>query len=153
MALDREPIYSALLTALTSVGGWGTPPSRRLRPQSGMGLAEQPAAYLVGGVQEVINPQRGVPDTWRIRAVIVLYVRTDNPDVAPGSILDPLITAIERALEQQSGGDGFPAPNAPGNLRVANVLRAGIIKVELSEGIDSGQGAAVLDVEIVATST
>ena len=151
MALNREPIYSALLAFITGAYAWSDAPSRRLRPIANIGASEQPTAFLICGKQEAIGAFRGQALKWKLTALLVIYARTDDPSQAPSSLLNPIVTALETALEQ-GAGDGAPAQFAPGQLGKANVLSCRITAVELVEGATNGQGSALVDIEMLAVA-
>ena len=139
----REAIYAALWSLAAEAGNFATA-SRRLRHWSDVSPAEQPALFMSekGAVAKVLA--LGAPVVWTLHADLYLYAHSADPYLAPASILNPLIDAVEAALA--------PAP-ATGiqNLGLAMVQRAYIAgKIETDEGVLGDQAIAIVPVEILA---
>lgn len=149
MGLIREPIFAALLTTIQGMTGWASPPSRRFRSIANVLPAEMPIAFIIGGKQTPQGSVRGQAYKWKVDALVVIYARTDDPSQAPSTLLNPILDALEKVLEQNAG-DGPPAQFAPGQLGKANVLACRISDIEIIEGSEDGQGSALVDIELIA---
>lgn len=148
-ALDREAIYVSLLALLQSIPGIKTPCSRTFRDLDKVDQTEMPAMFLVAG-DEVAEHSKGRPTKWTLRPNVFLYVRTDpETGVAPSTIINAILKSIETAL-MWANGDGPPlSPDAQttlGNL----CSHCWILKNEIGEGIDTGQGVAISHLDILA---
>lgn len=159
MAFNRELIYSTLLTrlqaylSLTSTPALAQPISRRARELSTIGPDEQPACWLVAG-DEQFTQDKGYQPKRTMNAHVLLFVRTDNPDVAPTTIIFPLINLVEQAIAWQAV-PGQVADITPGNYGgMTNlgglVSHCKLTRVEIVDGLPSGEGMALLTIEILA---
>lgn len=147
--LDRESIYAALAARLaTLVPTTLVSVSRKLPPAQVPGALEQPCAY-VPAAKEVPEFTPRMPYKWTLHTEIILYALTGDPNVAPSSLLTPIVKAIEAAL-QWAAGDGFmSAAGSPTTLgQRCEWVRIG--SVEYGEGILDGQGIALIPLEILA---
>lgn len=99
--MNREQIFCALFELLEQVPGFTTA-ERRLRHWNDVGSSEQPYLCLAQGQQSVIqgDPAKGVKPKWTLSADIYIYVKTD--DEPPSSLLNPLLDAVEQALQPQN---------------------------------------------------
>ncbi|MFK7088682.1 hypothetical protein AAFM71_07680 [Chromobacterium violaceum] len=143
--MNREAIYSALFERLKAIPGLRTT-SRRLRHWSDVDASQQPAMFQAQVRESPIpgDPSRGLPTKWTLSADVYVYARTDG-DQAPGTVLNPLLDAIEAALQ----------PDNP-------VLRAqtlgGMVEhcwidgdIETDEGALGDQAVAIVPIRILAT--
>lgn len=149
-ALNREAIYVALETLLAAIPGVKTC-SRVTRDIGRVQPNEMPALFL-SAHKESARSTKGLPTVWTLRATILVYARTDpETGIAPSSVINPILTAIENALLWVNG-DGAPlAPNAPTTLHglVSHVFMGP--EIDIGEGVETGQGVAVVPLEILAT--
>lgn len=148
--LDREPIYAALLARVAElVPATLVAVSRRLPPSADPpGPTEQPCAF-VPCAREVpeFTPRQAYE--WTLDLAIVVYARTDDPAVAPSSLLTPIVKAIEAQLQWRSTDGGMPAQGTPTTLGgLCEHVAIGV--VEYGEGVATGQGVAVITLEILA---
>ncbi|WP_374335584.1 hypothetical protein [Leeia sp.] len=97
--MNREAIYSALFARLTTVPGLVVC-SRRLRHWTDVRAAEQPALFMAQGSEQAVpgDPVRGLPTQWTLQVDVYLYARTDG-GLAPGTVMNPLLDALEAALK------------------------------------------------------
>ena len=142
--IERETIYSALFALAASSADF-TNASRRLKHWSDVAPAEQPALFMSEKGAEARVKTLGGPVEWRLYADFWIYVYSDDPYLAPSSLLNPLIDALEAALA--------PAP-ATGiqNLGLPAMVQHAYIagKVETDEGTLGDQALAIVPVEILA---
>lgn len=147
--LDRESLYAAILTALSGINSPAIQTvSRRFRDLDKVQPNEQPAIFLVTGDETGVYSDRGRPAQWVLEPAIFVYARTDDAATAPSTVLNPILTAIETAL-QNVPGDQFPAPGSPTTLG-GRALHCRIVKTLIGEGAASGQGVAILHLNILA---
>ena len=167
MALDREPIYAALLVRLQTVprlGSMGV--SRRYVDLAKVQPTEQPGLLLITG-NETAEHRIGLPAKWMLRPTVVLYARTDldagtgasaadyligvpgQPSSAPGTTLAALLTAVERAVEWGAGDSPFAAQRSAGTSLGDLCLYCRIASIDVGEGIESGQAMAAINLEIL----
>lgn len=129
--INREAIYQALFNLVKDLPGFVTV-SRRARLVKDVAAEEQPALFLEEGPGETVQNQgQGLPLKHFLHVDLGFYARLpDDRDLAPGSILNPLIDAIEAALEPSvcliTGRPAWwkppitrfkPGPNSSRNIR------------------------------------
>lgn len=97
--MNREAIYGALFARLAVVPGLVVS-SRRLRHWTDVRAAEQPALFMAQGRELATpgDPVRGLPTQWTLQVEVYLYARTDG-GLAPGTVMNPLLDALEAALK------------------------------------------------------
>jgi len=86
----------------------------------------------------------GAPIVWTLYAEFYIYVHSSDPYLAPGTILNPLLDALEAALA--------PAPTTGiQNLGLPEMVQHAYIagKVETDEGILGDQAVAIVPVEVL----
>jgi hypothetical protein len=139
----REAIYAALWSIAAGAATFATA-SRRLRHWSDVGPAEQPALFMSEKGAHAVVKALGAPVVYTLYADLYLYAHSADPYLAPATILNPLMDAVEAAL----------APNPVTgiqNLGLAFVQHAYIAgKIETDEGVLGDQAIAVVPVEILA---
>jgi hypothetical protein len=154
--LGRETIWSAFFALLTPLQA--NPPtltspfatvSRRAINFEAVSGVQQPALYLMQRREHVETRARGVPPKWTLYAELFVYVQNQVDQVAPGSgggqALNPLLDAIEKALQPQT---------SRGNIQDLGglVSRAFIDgEVEIFEGNIINQSVAIIPITIIAT--
>lgn len=158
MALDREPIYVALLARLQGIAGLKVV-SRTWRHWTDVDPADQPALFLAHG-NEQAQFRRDQPTIWTLRPTLHLYLRHDaDPDVPPGTAINAMMKKIEAALERTAAESAaalgpFQDADAQGLTTTLNGLVAYCAisgQVETDEGILQNQGVAIIPLEIVTT--
>ena len=141
--ITREPIYAALFARVASAADFVTT-SRRLRHWSGMAPAEQPALFMRQKEEVAKVPTLGAPTLWKLVVELYLYGHSSNRYIAPATILNPLIDAVEAALAPPSA-TGVQDLGLPAVVQHAYI--AG--KVETDEGVLRDQAVAIIPVEIL----
>jgi hypothetical protein len=139
----RETIY-ATLWALGAGTARFTSASRRLRHWSGVAPAEQPALFMSEKGGSAVIKRLGAPIVWTLHADFYIYAHSSDPYLAPGTILNPLIDALEAALA--------PSPTTGiQNLGLPEMVQHAYItgKVETDEGVLGDQAVAIIPVEIL----
>jgi hypothetical protein len=157
VALNREAIFAALLARLTagitSAGiTLNTAPSRSFRDVDQVAADAQPAVFILQAQETPQFAPQGhqMPPRWLLLPRVYAYARTNQETGAPpSSTLNPIVTAIEAALEYQSG-DGAGLPKGATTLgKLCTYCR--IASVEYGEGlVDDPQGVVIIHLEILA---
>src|SRR5689334_3080680 len=95
--IAREAIYAALwelgASAATFAGA-----SRRLRHWADVAPAEQPALFMCEKGGRATVKALGAPIVWTLYADFYVYVHSSDPYLAPATVLNPLLDALEAAL-------------------------------------------------------
>jgi hypothetical protein len=95
--IAREPIYAALFAQVAGAAHFVTA-ARRLRHWSGLTPAEQPALFMRQKTEFAAVTTLGAPTVWTLIVDLYLYAHAGDPFVAPSTVLNPLIDAVEAAL-------------------------------------------------------
>src|SRR5437667_11385735 len=93
----REAIYSALWALGAGAAGF-TSANRRLRHWGEVAPAEQPALFMSEKGGHAAVKRLGAPIVWTLYAEFYLYAHANDPYLAPGMVLNPLLDALEAAL-------------------------------------------------------
>jgi hypothetical protein len=140
--MNREPIYAALFAVVAGVPGLVTA-SRRCRHWTDVAPAEQPALFQVQRAEK-IERRTGLPPKHTLAVDLYLYANTgSDPLLAPASILNPLIDAIEAALLPNDAGG---TPQTLSGL-VTHAWIDG--PIETDEGVLGAQAVAILPISIL----
>ena len=148
--LTREGIATALFSLVQALPGLAIPASRRLMHWSEVPAENQPAAFMADGDQDPKQDDNGLPTVWTFHFKIYLYAWSADLTIAPSSLLNPLLDALEAALKPAVSGP----PGWPGTVQVlgdtTNRIRHARIsgRVETDEGVLGPQGIAVVPIEI-----
>lgn len=147
--LNREAIYAALATRLATINGLQVfrrlPPSPQAPHQS-----EQPCAFLPVDKEIPARTPRG-STIWTLSTEIVLYQRTDDQGNAPATPLTALIASIEGALQMKAGDMRIDYPSSGTTLGgLCESCHMGT--VQYGEGVEDGQGIAIIPITIIAAS-
>jgi hypothetical protein len=139
--ITREDIYAGLFDHLKAIPGLVVS-SRILRHWADVPPEQQPALFQAQ-VREQPHTITGEDCKWMLDVDVYVYVRTDG-DVVPGSVLNPLLDAIEAAM---------PLHPVTGKhtLSVAGVEWARINgAIETDEGTLGQQAVAIVPIQILA---
>ena len=139
----RETIYAALWSLGAGCGQF-TSANRRLRHWADVAPIEQPALFMSEKGGLAVVKSLGAPIVWTLYADFYIYVHSSDPYLAPGTILNPLLDGLERALAP-SPATGVQNLGLP--AMVSHAYIAG--KVETDEGVLGNQAIAIIPVEIV----
>lgn len=141
--ISREPIYAALFARVSGAAEFVTA-SRRLRHWSGMAPAEQPALFMRQKEEVAKVPVLGAPTVWTLLVELYVYAHSSNRAVAPATILNPLVDAVEAALAPQSatGLLDLGLPQFVQHARIAG-------KIATDEGVLRDQAVAIIPVEVL----
>ena len=141
--ISREPIYAALFAQVAGAAHFVTA-GRKLRHWSEMTPAEQPAMFVRQKSEVAAIPVTGAPTLWKLLVELYVYAHAGDPYVAPASVLNPLLDAVESALAPPPV-TGAQDLGLPAMVRHAHI--AG--KIEITEGVLRDQAVAVIPVEIL----
>lgn len=139
----REPIYQALFAKFSAVAGTVTA-SRRLQHWADVPAVNQPALFQSQGGENAIQ-QKGLPKKWQLSIRLYLYARSEDPNVSPQTVLNPILDAIEAALD--------PAPgDTTQTLGIDGISHAWIAgNIETDEGVLGEQAIAIIPIDILTT--
>ena len=141
--IARETIYAALFTRVAAAAPFVTV-ARRLRHWSDVAPAEQPALFMRQKIETAAGAERGTPTVWAMAVELSIYAHADDPYVAPATVLNPLVDAVEAALAPLAA-TGVQDLGLPDMVRHACI--AG--KIEITEGVLRDQAVAVIPIEIL----
>lgn len=141
--MSREAIYQALFERIKDLPGLVTA-SRRVRHWSKVPVVEQPALFLEQ-TGERMQYSGNLPKKLLV-VDLAIYVNTaDDPETPATSRLNPLVDAVEAALEP---GDGAEEQTLGGLVEYCRI--AG--EIDYLEPPDiTGQAVAIIPVDILAT--
>lgn len=140
--INREAIFAALFAKVAASAGYATI-GRRLKHWNDVPKDQQPALFMAQGGQTA-NTVRGQPTRWTLSVDVYVYARTDGA-ATPGSIINPLLDAIEAAL----------APNAIENAQTLGGLCEWCRiegAIETDEGTLGDQAVAIVPISILVSS-
>ena len=141
--IAREPIYAALFSLVADAADFVTV-ARRLRHWSDVTPAEQPALFMRQKSEAAAVPTLGAPTVWKLSVELYLYAHAADPYMAPATILNPLIDAVEAALAPPAA-TGLQTLGLPAMVQHAYI--AG--RLATDEGVLRDQAVAVIPVEIL----
>jgi hypothetical protein len=141
--IARERIYAALFARVAGAAGFVTA-ERRLRHWSDVAPAEQPALFQAQQSETAAVKALGAPAVWTLRVALHLYAHSSYPYLAPATVLNPLLDAVEAALAP-SGVTGVQDLGLPATVQHAYI--AG--KIETDEDALGNQAIAIVPVEIL----
>ena len=139
----RESIYAALWGLGTGAARFASA-NRRLRHWTDLAPIEQPALFMSEKGGDAAIKRLGAPIVWTLHAEFYVYVHSSDPYIAPGTILNPLIDALEAALA--------PSPTTGiQNLGLPEMVQHAYIagKIETDEGALVDQAIAIVPIEVL----
>ncbi len=139
----REAIYSALWNIASNAAKFATA-NRRLRHWSDVAPAEQPALFMSEKGMTGVQKNFALPIVWTLHADLYVYAHSSDPYLAPASVLNPLIDALELALA--------PSPvTGLQQLGLEQMVRHAYVegKIETDEGVLGDQAIAIVPVEVL----
>ena len=141
--MNRETIYAALFTKLSSMSGIVTK-SRILVHWDEVSTRDQPALYQTQ-ISETPIQTKGMPTKWNLKAQIHLYAnRGGDHKAIPSQTINTMIDNIESILKPDS--NGF---QTLGGL-VSHCWISGTILT--SEGLLGDQEVAIVPIDILVTN-
>ena len=139
----RESIYAALW-ALGAGAARFASANRRLRHWTDLAAAEQPALFMSEKGAHAATKALGTPIVWTLYADFYIYVHSSDPYLAPATLLNPLLDAIEAVLAP-SPATGVQNLGLPTMVQHASIFG----KIETDEGVLGDQAIAIVPVEIL----
>ena len=139
----REWIYSALWELGANAARFASA-NRRLRHWADVAPGEQPALFMSEKGGQAAVKRLGAPIVWTLYADFYLYVHSSDPYLAPATILNPLLDALEAALAP-SPTTGIQNLGLPAMVQHAYISG----KVQTDEGVLGDQAIAIVPVEIL----
>lgn len=147
-SINRSAIMAAVFARLNAIPAFATK-GRRFREVTEVSATEQPALFLLAAdKQDATYQQEGARPVWALEPEILVYVRVDDKTLSPDEILEPLIDAVDAAL-QWAPGDSAPAMGSPTTLGQL-VTHCRISGVQIGEGGKSGQAVVLIQLHILA---
>jgi hypothetical protein len=141
--INREPIYAALFGLIESAADFAVV-DRRLRHWSDVAPAEQPALFMAQKTELASVKTLGASTIWTLSIDLYVYAHSSDPYLAPATVLNPLLDAIEAALAP-SATTGLQDLGLPAMVQHAYISG----KVETDEGVLGDQAVAIVPVEIL----
>lgn len=150
--LTREGINAALFALLQTVPGITTF-TRVWKNFDQFAPAEQPVLILATGNPRPTQDEDGAPTRWKYEFVVYLYAyaQSSNNSVAPSTIINNLMDAIEAVLKPMAING---PPGWPGKVQVLGDLTGRIRHAWISdtvltdEGVLGPQSIAVFPIEV-----
>ena len=141
--IAREAIYVALWELAAAAANFACA-NRRLRHWADVAPAEQPALFMSEKGGHATIKALGAPIVWTLHAEFYVYVHSSDPCLAPSTVLNPLLDALEAALA--------PSPSTGiQNLGLPDMVQHAYIagKIETDEGVLGNQAIAIVPVDIL----
>lgn len=138
----RETIYSALWNIASNAAKFATA-NRRLRHWGDVNPAEMPALFMSEKGAMATSKGYGLPVEYRLAVDFYVYVYSSDPYLAPATILNPLLDALELAL----------APSQVTGLQqlgLEQMVRHARIEghIQTDEGVLGDMAIAIVPVEV-----
>ena len=141
--INREPIYAALFGLVETAADFAVV-DRRLRHWSDVAPAEQPALFMAQKTELASIKALGAPTVWTLAVDLYVYAHSSDPYLAPATVLNPLIDAVEAALAP-SAATGIQNLGLPAQVQHAYISG----KIETDEGVLGDQAVAIVPIEIL----
>jgi len=141
--INREPIYAALFALLQDAAEFAVV-DRRLRHWSDVSPAEQPALFMTQKTELASIKTLGASTVWTLAVDLFVYAHSSDPYLAPATVLNPLLDAVEAALAP-SAVTGLQDLGLPAMVQHAYISG----KIETDEGVLGDQAVAIVPVEIL----
>lgn len=144
----REQVMVALYTRLTSLVDGLSFTARAYVDPNTLQPEQQPALLLLAD-QYLNSTERGRPQIRTINAVVVIYVRAAAVDDTPETLLNTFIDRVEMAMERQPNEAITDMTNPTATNLGGLCSRVSIMDIDIIPGDLGGQGAAMMNVEIL----
>ena len=141
--INREPIYAALFGLIETAADFAVV-DRRLRHWSDVSPAEQPALFMAQKTELANVKTLGAPTVWTLAIDLYVYAHSSDPYLAPATVLNPLLDAVEAALAP-SATTGVQDLGLPAMVQHAYISG----KIETDEGVLGDQAVAIVPLEIL----
>ena len=117
---------------------------RRLRHWSDVAPAEQPALFMAQKSEQASVRKLGAPTVWTLAVDLYVYTHSSDPYLAPATVLNPLLDAVEAALAP-SAATGVQDLGLPSQVQHAYISG----KIETDEGVLGDHAVAIVPPEIL----
>jgi hypothetical protein len=141
--INREPIYAALFGLLETAADFAVV-DRRLHHWSDVSPAEQPALFMAQKTELASVKTLGAPTVWTLAVDLYVYVHSSDPYLAPATVLNPLLDAVEAALAP-SATTGLQDLGLPAMVQHAYISG----KIETDEDVLGDQAVAIVPIEVL----
>ncbi len=141
--INREPIYAALFGLVEQAADFAVV-DRRLRHWSDVAPAEQPALFMAQKSELASVKTLGAPTVWTLAVDLYVYAHSSDPYLAPATVLNPLLDAVEAALAP-SATTGIQDLGLPAQVQHAYISG----KIETDEGVLGDQAVAIVPIEVL----
>jgi hypothetical protein len=149
--ITREWVNEALFALVSALSGFNTL-NRRLRHWSDVTAEQCPAFFLSMGNQRAKQGASGEPTQWTWEYVGDLQVHSEDPNLAPSTLLNQYLDQIEAALKPPASPampPGYPATvQVLGDL-TGRIRHAWITEVETDEGVLGPRAVATFRIEVL----
>lgn len=146
-ALDLDAIYQALFDRLqTELAGSVKLFTRRAEHFES--TLTQPAMLLMASDVQPAQ-EKGLPPRWRLGARVVFYLKAVETQQSPETPLLAIIGQLEAALQRKWDDSVLPDADDWGTTLGGLVSSVQMTNVDLEQGIDGGQGFAIVDLVMV----
>ena len=146
-ALDIDSIYQALFDRLQTELA-GTVKLFTRRAEHFESTLTQPAMLLLASDVQPAQ-EKGLPPRWRLGAKVVFYLKAVETQQSPETPLLAILAQLEAALQRKSDEGGVSDGDDWGTSLGGLVSSIQLTNVDLEQGIDGGQGVAVVDLVMV----
>lgn len=146
-ALDIDAIYQALFDRVSDSLAGTLKLATRRSEHFESSLSQPAMLMLASDVQP--TQTKGLPITWRLGAKFVFYLKATDGLASPETPLLSLVAQLEAALQRQWDEAAVPDSDEWGTSLGGLVSSIQMTNVELEQGIDGGQGIAIVDVVMV----
>jgi hypothetical protein len=126
----------------TLIQGFKTTGRRLMLPAE---ATDQPAMFLVDGDNHYPAHPSNVPGKAVLMPEVIVYAKSDNPDISPSQLLNPMIDAIESILTPPANSH-FGISSTLGLLGVVYCRIEG--NIEIAPGYIGGQSIAIIPLKI-----
>lgn len=137
-----EPYYAALFELL-KFPELNTR-SRRLRHWSEVPSGDQPALFMIQTGESSTN-ERGKPSKWFLGVELYLYVSVEDENVAPSTIMNPILAKIRDRFTPSPGmpSQDLGFPNQVSHCWISE-------SIEIYDGFLGNQAVALIPMEILS---
>ena len=146
-ALDTDAIYQALFDRLQAELAGSVKLFTR-RAEHFESTLTQPALLLLAS-EITPDQEKGLPPRWRLGAKVVVYLKAVENQQSPETPLLSIVGQLEAALQRKATEGGVSDDDDWGTTLGGLVSSIHLSRVELEQGIDGGQGVAIVDLVMV----
>ena len=139
--IAREPVFAALFALLQGAAAFTTS-SRRLVNVQDLAAEAFPAAYQLQGKQ-IVKKAVITPPIYEMEATWIIYALSNDPNIAPSTVLNPLVDAVLKIL--------LPGPLSNALTLGGLVTQCAVSgDIDIFEGVLGDRAVAVIPLQILA---